>query len=98
MSDHRFKITVVFLDWILNKQTGNIMKKNNAFTAKFLPIGLLLMGIVLILRAFIMEPTIIDLTTKGFTPKEVDHLIGFIIGLGGIYYSFKIRKKYKNKT
>jgi hypothetical protein len=74
------------------------MKKPSPFIVKYLPIVLLVFGVVLILRAFIMSPTVIDIVTKGFTPKGTDHLIGMIIGIAlVVYHAFNIRKKYQSK-
>ena len=73
------------------------MKKPSPFMVKYLPIMMLVSGVIMILRGFIMEPTIIDVVTKGFTPKGIDHLVGMIIGVGLVYQSFYLRKKYQGK-
>ncbi len=73
------------------------MKKPSPFIVKYLPIMMLVSGIFMILRGFIIEPTIVDVVSKGFTPKGIDNLIGMIMGVGLLYYSFYLRKKYQRK-
>ena len=73
------------------------MKKPSPFVVKYLPILMLVSGIFMILRGFIIEPTIIDVVNIGFTPKGIDNLIGMIMGVGLLYYSFYLRKKYQDK-
>lgn len=55
-------------------------------------------GVILILRAFVLEPSIIDFFRIGVTPDGIDHLVGFIFGIFHIYVAIVIRKRNKNKN